>query len=228
MSIARRVILGVAAAGAAYVVIRWVTGEFTPKPLPIASLGTTAAALPPGDPRMAERGVGLAAAPVTVTEWFSLTCPHCAAFHKDVFPQVKAALIDTGKLRMVFRDFPLDQVALNAAMVARSLPAERYEPFVGALLASQNRWAFAREVNSTEELAKMAALAGLSREAFNAAVADQGLRAAILKAQEEGDKVYHVDSTPCFIFNGPAAKDTRESGERSFEEFAKLVAAAAG
>jgi protein-disulfide isomerase len=180
------------------------------------------------DPRMGERSLGKADAPVTVTEWFSLTCPHCAAFHRDSLPRIKAELIDTGKMRLVFRDFPLDQVALTAAMVSRSLPPERYEPFVAALLASQDRWAFNRQANPMEELAKLAALAGLSRDAFNAVAADQGLRTAILKAQEEADKVYHVDSTPSFIFNGPGAKDRREAGGRSPEDFAKLVAAAAG
>lgn len=180
------------------------------------------------DPRMGERAIGKADAPVTVMEFFSLTCPHCAAFSKETLPQVKTALVDTGKLRMVFRDFPLDQLALTAAMVARSLPPERYEPFCAALFASQDRWAFNRAGNPTEELAKMAALAGMPRPAFDAAIDDRALKAAILKEQDEGDKIYHVDSTPSFIFNGPAKKNQRESGSRSFEDFAKLVAAAAG
>ena len=81
---------------------------------------------------------------------------------------MKKNLIDTGKVRYIFRDFPLDQVALTAAMVARALPPERYEPFILALFASQDRWAFARGVNSTEELAKMAALAGMPRDVFDA------------------------------------------------------------
>jgi protein-disulfide isomerase len=118
------------------------------------------------DARLTERSLGSASAPVTVTEYFSLTCPHCARFARDVLPRVQKELIDTGKLRWVFRDYPLDQVALTAAMIARTLPASRYEPFVDALLASQDRWAFARGVNSTDELAKMAALAGMSRATF--------------------------------------------------------------
>lgn len=227
----------VVAAGAFYV-WRVAHGPGGVPPTPVPAVPMPAAPAPAdvpaaapaagGDPRMAERSLGSAGAPVTVMEFFSLTCPHCAAFHRETFPQVRAQLIDTGKLRMIFRDFPLDQVALTAAMVARSLPPERYEPFCAALFASQDRWAFARGVNSVEELAKMAALAGLSRAAFDAAIADQGLKAAILKAQEEGDKTYHVDSTPSFIFNGPARQNVRESGGRSFDEFAKLVASAAG
>ena len=114
------------------------------------------------DPRMAERSIGSATAPVTVTEWFSLTCPHCAAFHRDALPRIRTEVIATGKARMIYRDFPLDQAALTAAMVARALPGERYEAFVGALFATQDRWAFNRLANPTEELAKMAALEGLS------------------------------------------------------------------
>ena len=174
-----------------------------------------------------ERGIGEATAPVTVTEWFSLTCPHCAAFSKESLPVIQDQLVKTGKVRILFRDFPLDQVALTAAMVARSLPPERYLPFVEALFASQDRWAFARGVNSTEELAKMAALAGLSRPAFDAAIANADLRTAILAGQDEAEKVYKVDSTPSFIFNGPGAKNRKEAGEQSPDAFAKIVAEAA-
>jgi protein-disulfide isomerase len=191
-------------------------------PTPVAAADIAA------DPRMADRALGDPKAPVSVAEWFSLTCPHCAAFHRDTLPDVRKNLIDTGKVRLVFHDFPLDQVALTAAMVARSLPPERYEPFVAALFASQDRWAFARGVNSTEELAKMAALAGMPREKFNAVIADQSLKSAILQVQDQGEKFYHIDSTPSFIFNGPNAKDRRVSGEQTFESFAKLVAEAAG
>src|SRR5207253_3248039 len=96
------------------------------------------------DPRLSERGIGRPDAPVKVIEFFSLTCSHCAAFHREVFPTVKKELVDTGAIRLIWRDFPLDQVALTAAAVARSLPPERYEGFVSALFASQDRWAFTR------------------------------------------------------------------------------------
>ncbi|MBN8890152.1 MAG: DsbA family protein [Rhodospirillales bacterium] len=192
----------------------------TPAPIPAPTPA------PSGDPRMADRAIGSATAPVRVDEYFSLTCPHCAAFHRQTMPQVRKELIDTGKLRMVFHDFPLDQVALTAACVARSLPADRYEPFVAALLASQDRWAFARGVNSTEELWKMAALAGLSRATFDAAIADEKLKTEILQAQDAAQKTYQVDSTPTFIINGPNAKNRKEAGDRSFQDFAGLVAQA--
>ncbi|MBU6497530.1 MAG: DsbA family protein [Rhodospirillales bacterium] len=195
-----------------------------PAAVPVAATTAQTSA----DPRMGERALGHADAPVTVDEWFSLTCPHCAAFSMNTLPEVKKNLIDTGKMRMVFHDFPLDQVALTAAMVARSLPADRYEPFCAALLAAQDRWAYAGGGNVTDELAKFAALAGMARPAFDAAIADQALKAEILKVQDEASKIYQVDSTPTFIINGPAAKNRHESGDRSYDEFAKLIAQAAG
>ena len=118
------------------------------------------------DPRLGERGAGRPDAPVKVTEFFSLTCSHCAAFHKETFPRVKRELVETGAIRMIWRDFPLDQLALTAACVARSLPPERYEGFIGALLTNQDRWAFTRG-DPLEELAKMAALAGMPRAKFD-------------------------------------------------------------
>ena len=124
-------------------------------------------------PARFERSIGDAGAKITAQEYFSLTCTHCAAFARETFPQIKSELIDTGKLRWVFYDFPLDQVALQAAMVARYLPADRYEPFVMALFANQDRWAFARGVNTTDELWKTAALAGMSRASFDQAIADE-------------------------------------------------------
>lgn len=209
MPITRRLVLTVLAAAPA-------AGALAQTAAPAAPQDT-----PSGDPRMAERSIGQASAPVTIVEWFSLTCTHCAAFQKETFPQVKAKLIDAGRVRYVWRDFPLDQVALTASMVARALPPERYEPFITALLLTQDRWAFARGVNSIEELAKLAALAGLSRATFNSTIADDGLKQAILAAQGDGEKA-GVDSTPSFIMNGK-----RTSGAVGYADFEKAVNAAA-
>jgi protein-disulfide isomerase len=180
------------------------------------------------DARMAERAIGAPDAKVTVQEWFSLTCPHCARFARDTFPKIRKELAETGKIRYVFRDFPLDQVALMAAMVARALPPERYETFVLALFNSQDRWAFARDVNNTEEIWKMAALAGMSRAMFDATIADTGLRDAILNEQDRGEKEYRVNSTPTFVFSGPGDKRDTESGEISYDAFVKAVGAVGG
>ena len=173
------------------------------------------------DARMTDRVLGKDDAPVTMQEWFSLTCTHCAAWNKEVFPEVKAKLIDTGKLRYIYRDFPLDQVALTAAMVARALPPARYEAFVSNLLATQDRWAFARDVDSNAELFKRAALAGMPRATFDATIDDQGLRTAILNEQQGGVDKYKVDSTPTFVVN-----EKTHSGEQPYSAIAGFVAAA--
>jgi protein-disulfide isomerase len=170
------------------------------------------------DSRTSERAIGKPDASVTVIEYCSLTCTHCAAFSRDTMPSVKSQFIEPGKVYFVYRDFPLDQLALAAAMVARSLSSDRYEPFVTALLASQDRWAFARGVNNTEELWKMAALAGMSRESFNSAINDNALKTFILQAQDEGVKKWGVESTPTFIINGQ-----KTAGAVGFEAFKKLL-----
>lgn len=156
---------------------------------------------PAADPRMAERSIGRADAPMVVQEFFSLTCSHCGAFHRDTYPRVKADLIDTGRIRLVWRDFPLDQVALGAAVVARSFPAERYEAFISALFATQDRWAYARGVDHKTEIGKIAAVAGMSGAAFEAAWTDVDLARAILAQRQQGEQEYRVQATPTFVFN---------------------------
>lgn len=174
------------------------------------------------DPRLAERAIGRADAPVRVLEYFSLTCGHCAAFHRETMPQVKQRLVEPGLIRFVYRDFPLDRLALTAAAVARSLPAERYEPFVGALLASQDRWAFKRDGDPLEELAKLAALAGMSRPQFDAAARDEALARAILESVQDAERAHGVRSTPSFVF-GPDGRTKTQAGAVAFDKFQQFV-----
>jgi protein-disulfide isomerase len=166
----------------------------------------------------AERSFGKPDAKTTVNEYFSLTCSHCAAFAAETMPKVKADLIETGRVRWVFHDYPLDQIALLAAQIARDLPVDRYEPFVNALFATQDRWAFAREVNHTEELWKTAGLAGMNRATFDKAIADDDLKTWILKQQQADQDKWKIDSTPSFVING-----TKYSGEMNFDAFRKLI-----
>ena len=175
-----------------------------------------------GDPRLGERGIGRPDAPVKVLEFFSLTCSHCAAFHRDTLPLVKKDLVDTGAIRLVWRDFPLDQLALAAACVARSLPPERYEGFIGALLTSQDRWAFARGGDPMVELAKMAALAGMPKPQFDAATQNEALRRAVLEQRMVAEKEFNVQATPSFAFQG-GGRTRNQSGNMSFERFQELV-----
>lgn len=173
------------------------------------------------DPRLAERGIGNPDAPVKVIEFFSLTCSHCAAFHKETFPRVKRDLVERGAIRLIWRDFPLDQVALTAAAVARSLPAERYEGFIGALLSSQDRWAFTRG-DPFVELAKMAALAGMQKAQFDQVQQDEALKRAILEQRAVAEKEFSVQATPSFSFQGGGAP-RNQSGNIPFERFQQLV-----
>jgi protein-disulfide isomerase len=166
----------------------------------------------------AERSIGKADANTVVMECFSLTCSHCAAFATETMPSIKSNMIDTGKVRWVFHDYPLDQLALQAAQIARYLPVDRYEPFVNALFATQDRWAFARDVNHTEELWKTAGLSGMSRATFDKAIADDDLKSWILKQQQADQDKWKIDSTPSFVING-----TKYAGEMSFDSFRKLI-----
>lgn len=186
-----------------------------------APLLAAAPALAQGaDPRLGERAIGSAEAPVKVIEYFSLTCSHCAAFHKETYPRVKAELITPGQVRLIWRDFPLDRLALVAAAVARSLPAERYEGFIGALLGNQDRWAFTRG-DPKEELGKMAALAGMPKATYEQVFADEGLQRAILENRARAEQEHRVQATPSFVFG-----NRTESGNMTFETFARHVAEA--
>lgn len=169
------------------------------------------------DPR-AERFIGKPEAKVTVGEYFSLTCTHCAAFALGSLPDIKKNMIDTGQVKWVFHDYPLDQLALTAAMVARYLPVDRYDPFINALFATQNSWAFSRGADPNEQLWKTAALAGMRRPTFDKAVADTGLRDWILQQREADTNKWKIDATPSFVINGQ-----KYSGEMSYEAFRKLI-----
>ncbi|WP_426955288.1 DsbA family protein [Muricoccus radiodurans] len=187
-------------------------------PAPQAAPEPTPPAAPAPDTRLTERSVGRTDAPLTVIEYFSLTCGHCAAFHAGTWPQVKQRLVDTGRIRMVWRDFPLDQLALAAAVVARALPPERYEGFVSALFASQDRWAFARGADNVAEIAKIAAFAGLNRAGVDAALADPILQRGILEARLAAQRDHNVNSTPTFVFGTRVVP-----GGMSYERFAELA-----
>ena len=153
------------------------------------------------DTAFTPRELGNPNAPIVVEEWFSLTCIHCAHFAENTFPEVKKNLIDTGKIRYVFHDFPTDQTAVAAAMVARTLPPERYVAFCTSLLTNLDRWAYRQDGKQEEELKKMAAFAGMPAETFDKAIANQKLMQFILNAQNDAQDKYHFDSTPTFRFN---------------------------
>ncbi len=164
------------------------------------------------------RFIGSPTAPVTVEEFFSLTCTHCAHFSMTTMPEVMEKLVKPGKLRIVYHDFPLDAVALEAAMIARYLPTSQYYPFITALFASQDTWAFAPGVNYTDELWKMAALAGMGRDTFNRAVADNALKTWIQTQQVADEKMYNIEATPSFRIKGQI-----QAGDMPYSDFTAAI-----
>jgi protein-disulfide isomerase len=134
---------------------------------------------------------------------------------------MKRELVETGAIRLIWRDFPLDQVGLTAAAVARTLPAERYDGFVSALFSSQDRWAFTRG-DPFAELAKMAALAGMPKAQFDQVQQDEAFKRAILEQRVAAEKEFSVQATPSFSFQG-GGRVVNQSGNMPFERFQQLV-----
>ncbi|MBI4968948.1 MAG: DsbA family protein [Rhodospirillales bacterium] len=152
------------------------------------------------DEMLAERVLGNPKAPITIIEYFSLTCSHCADFHVNTLPQLKKEWVETGKARLVMRDFPLDRVALHGAVLARCLPGDKYFAFVDMLMTSQKQWASAPDPRVA--LNGNARLAGLSKEKIDACVADTALTDGILARQLEGQQKFKIQSTPTFVIDG--------------------------
>lgn len=160
-----------------------------------------------------DRVLGDPNAPVTIMEFSSLSCPHCAAFHKDTLPLIKEKYIDTGKVKLVYKDYPLGNSALRAAMLARCVAPARYFQFLDILFKQQESWAW--EENPDDYLMKLGKLAGVSEAKFAACVEDKGIRDDVLKSYVMGAREYEVDSTPSFIING----EDKISGAESIEAF---------
>jgi protein-disulfide isomerase len=152
-------------------------------------------AVQPGD-----RVLGKADAPITIIEYASLTCPHCAHFEVDVLPKLKEKWIDTGKAKLVLRDFPLDEPALRAAMVARCAPPERFYPLVDTFFAQQEQWATTREYRAALE--KLAKLGGISNKEFAACITDKKLEDQVAQSRLTAAQQLGVDATPTFFING--------------------------
>jgi protein-disulfide isomerase len=165
-----------------------------------------------------DMAIGPANATVTITEFASMTCPHCAAFTEKVFPKIKTEFIDTGKIRFVFREFPLDIKAAAGSMLARCIAkddAPKYFAVIDLLFKQQNDWVVK---NTTETLTRIGKQAGLTQAQVEDCLKDQALLDKIAADQKYAAEVLKVDSTPTFFINGEKVK-----GEQSFEEFAKRI-----
>jgi protein-disulfide isomerase len=144
--------------------------------------------------------LGSAEAPVTIIEYASMTCPHCAEFHRSAMPTLKEEYLETGKARLVYRDFPLDALALKAAMVARCGGSDRYFAFVDVIYGQQQQWA--RAADPVAALKQLVAIGGLSPTEIHACLADKALEDTVLRNRLTGQNEHEVESTPTFIVNG--------------------------
>lgn len=202
----RRLITGLSVAAVAAVGVLLFNG--TP-----ASAAGKDIALPAGYP---ERVLGKADAPVTIYEYSSLTCPHCATFHKETLPKLKEAYIDTGKVKLVLRDFPLDQVALGGAMLARCAPEPMFYRMIDVLFANQQTWA--RASNPLDGLKQYGRLAGMSDDAMNACFQKEDLLKQIQTVQSAAQDAFRIQSTPSFVIDGQTY-----AGAREFDFYAKII-----
>ena len=148
-----------------------------------------------------ENILGEANAPVTIIEYSSMTCPHCATHHRVTMPGLTEKYIKTGKVRYVIREFPLDQLAFAASALARCAGREKYFPFVTALYKQQDKWVRG-EGSPVPRLFKMAKQAGFNEESFNACLRDKEVVSHIEKSKATGQSIYGVRSTPTLFVNG--------------------------
>lgn len=164
-----------------------------------ASVGDYSQAVIPSNP-LDSRSLGNPNAPVKIEEFASLSCSHCAAFHKQVFPELKSKYIDTGKVYFTFSDFPLNAPALDGTLITRCMPGERYFAFLSMLFETQDKWAFSQDYKTI--LGQNAKLAGMSDDAFNECLANQNLKEGIVARMQSNQTKHGINSTPSFVING--------------------------
>jgi protein-disulfide isomerase len=169
-------------------------------------------------PALGDRVLGSPDAKVVIIEYASATCPHCAKFHSETFPVLKKDYIDTGKVKFIFREFPFDNLALAAFMLARCAPEDKYYPLLDILFEQQEKWTTG---NPADELFKIAQLAGFTRASFDECLKNETIAKGIHEIRNRGGKEFGVDSTPTFFINGQVLQ-----GAQPVEEFRKLIDAA--
>lgn len=174
------------------------------------------AELPTAQDALMDRVLGEDDAPITIIEYSSLTCPHCAAFHKDTFPLIKKNYIDTGKVRFIMRDFPFDRAALFASMMARCVAPDRYYGVLDVLFRSQDKWS--RAEDPLQSLGQVGRMVGLGEEDFRSCLANRELMDGVIESRRVGEQEHEVGSTPTFVINGEVL-----SGAVPYEEFEKIL-----
>ncbi|GIL02053.1 MAG: hypothetical protein BroJett030_19520 [Alphaproteobacteria bacterium] len=165
---------------------------------------------------MPDMMMGEAEAPVTIIEYASMTCPHCATFHANTLPALKEQYVDTGKARLIFREFPFDPRATAAFMLARCAPDNQYFPLVDVLFRQQRVWALAEDPRPP--LLQIAKLAGFTQESFEACLKNQQVLDNVLAVKSKAENDFGVASTPTFFINGE-----KHTGALSIEEMSAII-----
>jgi protein-disulfide isomerase len=159
--------------------------------------------------------MGSETAPVTIIEYASMTCPHCADFEVRTFPKLKEKYIDTGKVRFIMREFPLDRTAAAAFMLARCAGTDKYYPLIETLFQQQQKWAVRDPVPPLLAIAKQA---GLTEESFKSCISDTALLNKVQQTRDRGANKFKVEATPTFYINGE-----KFSGALSIDDLDKAI-----
>jgi len=175
---------------------------------------STAELMKPGP--LGEMWLGDENAPVTVIEYASMTCPHCADFHEHVYPELKKRYIDTGKVRFIFREFPLDQLAAAGFMLARCAGKDKYFPLIETLFAQQKDWVVQRPLQPLMGIARQA---GFTQQTFDECLKNQQVLDGIEEVRSRAAQKFNVQSTPTFFINGKLLR-----GAPTLEELEKQIA----
>jgi len=165
---------------------------------------------------LSEKVLGNENAPITLIEYASLTCHHCATFHNEVLPKIKSDYIDTGKLKFIYRDFPLDHYALMASMVARCAGNKKFFTFLKVLFKEQPKWTAAKDPFIA--LGHIARIGGIGKEEFKSCVGNKAIEDGILKSRIDADREFTIKSTPTLIINGE-----KYDGSRTFKKLKKYI-----
>jgi protein-disulfide isomerase len=151
------------------------------------------------EPATKDLWIGKPDAPVTIVEYASLTCGHCAHFHEGTWPTLKSKYIDSGKVRFVLRDFPLDPLAAAGSMLARCAGDDKRQAVVELLFANQAKWLVDKPLDPMRDLLKQA---GFTQESFDACLKNQTLYDAVIKTREAASEKFGINSTPTFFIDG--------------------------